>query len=209
MKKYKIKKRKKTMKVSYIFLVILITCILMATGYSIYSTELNVHGTVTVTPKTDIEIPSVGEDENGVTRFTGTSKFNSPTLNIEVFRVTSETAEGNIITTNLQTINTTWFGIALAADAKITLTIQNNSGYTFTNGQIDLIESNNTEVMTGGAQTLDKTTVENGGSAVATITGRMYGKYVTEGTYYKYQIQFDVNGTTQYFYYILNVIPKA
>ena len=63
--------------------------------------------------------------------------------------------------------------------------------------------------MTGGAQTLDKTTVENGGSAVATITGRMYGKYVTEGTYYKYQIQFDVNGTTQYFYYILNVIPKA
>lgn len=209
MKKYRIKKRKKTIKVSYIFLIILITCILMATGYSRFSTELNVHGTVTVTPKTDIEIPSVGEDENGVTRFTGTSKFNSPTLKKEVFRVTSETAEGNVITTNLQTINTTWFGIALAADAEITLTIQNNSGYTFTNGQIDLIESNNTEVMTGGAQTLDKTTVENGGSAVATITGRMYGKYVTEGTYYKYQIQFDVNGTTQYFYYILNVIPKA
>lgn len=209
MKKYKIKKRRKTIKVSYIFLVILITCIFMATGYSIYSTELNVHGTVTAIPKTDIEIPSVGEDENGVTRFTGSAKFNSPTLNIEVFRVTSETAEGNVITTNLQTINTTWFGIALAADAEITLTIQNNSGYTFTNGQIELIESNNTKVMTGGAQTLDKTTVENGESAVATITGRMYGKYVTEGTYYKYQIQFDVNGTTQYFYYILNVIPKA
>ena len=56
---------------------------------------------------------------------------------------------------------------------------------------------------------IDKTTVENGGTAVATIKGTMYGAYVTAGTYYKYQIQFDVNGTTQYFYYILNVIPKV
>ncbi|MGN1327729.1 MAG: hypothetical protein ACI4VQ_06635 [Clostridia bacterium] len=209
MKKYKIKKRRKTIKTAYIFLIILIICILMATGYSIFTTRLKLNGTITLAPKTAIEIPSVCADENGVTRFTGGSKFTSPALGREVFRVVSETAEGNVITTNLQTINTTFWGINLATDAQITLTIQNNSGYTFTNGQINLIESNNSEVMTGGNQVLDKTTVENGESAVATITGRMYGVYVTEGTYYKYQIRFDVNGTTQYFYYILNVIPKA
>lgn len=209
MKKYKIKKRRKPIKTAYIFLIILIICILMATGYSIFSTELNINGTVNLIPKTDIEIPSVGEDENGVTRFTGSSSFKSPALGREVFRVTSETSEGNVITTNLQVINTTFWGVNLAADAEITLTIQNNSGSTFTNGSIILLESNNTQVMTNGNQVLDKTTVENGGSAVATITGRMYSTYVTEGTYYKYQIQFDVNGSAQYFYYIINMIPKA
>ena len=209
MKKYKIKKRRKPIKTAYIFLVILIICIMMATGYSIFSTELNINGTVNLIPKTDIEIPSVGEDANGVTRFTGSSHFNSPFLGREVFRITSETSEGNVITTNLQVINTTFWGINLAADAEITLTIQNNSGSTFTNGSIILLESNNTQVMTNGNQVLDKTTVENGGSAVATITGSMKSVYVTEGTYYKYQIQFDVNGSTQYFYYIINMIPKA
>lgn len=209
MKKYKIKKRRKPIKTAYIFLIILIICILMATGYSIFSTELNINGTVNLIPKTDIEIPSVGEDENGVTRFTGSSKFTSPRLGIEVFRITSETAEGNVITTNLQVINTTFLGLNLVAEAEITLTIQNNSGYTFTNGSIILLESNNTQIMTDGNQVLDKTTVENGGSAVATITGTMTSKYVTTGTYYKYQIQFDVNGSTQYFYYIINMIPKA
>lgn len=209
MKKYKIKKRRKPIKTAYIFLVILIICIMMATGYSIFSTELNINGTVNLIPKTYIEIPSVGEDENGVTRFTGSYNFNDTWLGIEVFRITSETSEGNVITTNLQVINTTYWIFDLAANANITLTIQNNSGYTFTNGSISLLESNNTQVMTNGNQVLYKTTVENGGSTVATITGTMTSKYVTTGTYYKYQIQFDVNGTTQYFYYIINMIPKA
>lgn len=182
----------------------------MATGYSVFNTELKINGTAIAIPqKTDIEIPSVGEDENGVTRFTGSSNFSSPTLNIEVFRVTSETCEGNVITTNLQVINTTWLWITLATNATITLTIENNSGYTFTNGKIKLIDYNNTKVMTNGKQTLDKTTVENGETAVATIKGTMYGAYVTTGTYYKYQISFDVNGETQYFYYIINMTPKA
>lgn len=210
MKKYKIKKRRKPIKTAYIFLVILIICIMMATGYSIFSTELNINGTVNLIPKTDIEIPSVGEDENGVTRFTGSSSFGAAISNKELFRITSETAEGNVITTNLQVINTTGlWGLTAYTNARITLTIQNNSGYTFTNGSISLLESNNSDVMTNGKQVLDKATVENGETAVATITGTMYPKNVTEGTYYKYQIQYDVNGTTQYFYYILNVIPKA
>lgn len=197
-------------KTVYIFIIILVICVAMATGYSIFSTELKINGTAIAKPqKTDIEIPSVGEDENGVTRFTGSSKFNSPTLNIEVFRVTSETAVGNVITTNLQVINTTWLWITLATNATITLTIENNSGHTFTNGKIELIDYNNTQVMTKGTQTLNKTTVENGDTAVATIKGTMYGAYVTAGTYYKYQISFDVNGETQYFYYIINITPKA
>lgn len=183
---------------------------MMATGYSIFNTELKINGTATAKhQKTDIEIPTVGEDENGVTRFTGSSKFNSPVLNIEVFRVTSETSAGNVITTNLQVINTTWLWITVSTNATITLTIENNSGYTFTNGKIELIDNNNTQVMNNGNQTLDKTTVENGETAVATITGTMYGAYVTAGTYYKYQISFDVNGETQYFYYIINITPKA
>ena len=197
-------------KTVYIFIIILVICVAMATGYSIFSTEIKINGTaIAKYQKTDIEIPSVGEDENGVTRFTGSSKFNSPTLNIEVFRVTSETSEGNVITTNLQVINTTLLWITLATNATITLTIENNSGNTFTNGKIELIENNNTQVMTNGKQTLDKTTVENGETAVATIKGTMYGAYVTAGTYYKYQISFDVNGVTQYFYYIINITPKA
>ena len=181
----------------------------MATGYSIFKSELTINGTVTATPKVDIEIPEVGEDENGVTRFTRDSNFNSPLLRREVFRVIEENAEGNTITTMLQAINTTFLGIKLVANAEITLTIENNSGKTFTNGSIEIVEyMDSGGTVTNENHTLSKTTVENGDSAVATITGDMYSANVVAGTYYKYKISFDVNGITESYYYILSIIPK-
>ena len=183
--------------------------ITMATGYSIFKSELIINGTVNITPKVDIEIPEVGEDENGVTRFTGDSSFNSPLLGREVFRVIEETAEGNTITTMLQAINTTFLGIKLVANAEITLTIENNSGKTFSNGSIEIVEyMDSGEAVTNENHTLSKTTVENGDTAVATITGDMYSANVVTGTYYKYVISFDVNGITEKYYYILNMLPK-
>ena len=181
----------------------------MATGYSIFKSELIINGTVNVTPKVDIEIPEVGEDENGVTRFTGDSSFDSPLLGREVFRVIEETAKGNTITTMLQAINTTFLGIKLVANAEITLTIENNSGKTFTNGNIQILEYSDTgEAVINENHTLSKTTVENGDTAIATITGDMYSANVVTGTYYKYVISFDVNGITENYYYILNMLPK-
>ena len=197
-------------KTVYIFLMILVICIAMATGYSMFSTQLTINGTATAKyEETDIEIPSVGTDENGVTRFTGGSEFTTQLLGIEVFRVVSETAVGNTITTNLQTINDSIFGISLSTNAKITLNIENNSGYEFTNGEIILLESNNDAAFTQRNQTLNKVTVANGDTATVTITGKMAGSSITVGTRYKYQISFDVNGEKQYFYYIINVEPKA
>lgn len=192
-----------------IFIILIVMSVTMATGYSIFKSELKVNGTITAMHKVDIEIPEVGEDENGVTRFTGDSNFNSPLLGREVFRVIEETAEGNTITTMLKAINTTFIGIKLVANAEITLTIENNSGKTFSNGSIEIVEYMDTgEAVTNESHTLSKTTVENGDTAVATIAGDMYSANVVAGTYYKYKISFDVNGITENYYYILNMIPK-
>lgn len=215
MKKYKIKKHKQPLKIVYIFFIILVICILMATGYSIYSSKLTISGTAIAKMKEAvITPPDTTTDENGVTRFTANAQFNSPLLGVEMFRVESESYDEatNTITTNLRTLNTSSiFGIPYQASANITLTITNNSGMRFINGTITEIEYTDSKTAFGRRnQTLSAITVENKESVTATISGTMYGAYVTSGTYHKYDIFFeDENGGEHHFYYLLNMLPKV
>jgi hypothetical protein len=212
MKKYKFRKQKKQIKTVYIFIIILVICTTIATGYSIFNTELKINGTAILKTPAVITPPDTVVDENNVTRFTSDAKFTTPTLGITMFKVESEEYDGiNTITTNLRTMNNqSIFGRPYEASSNITLNITNNSGQTFKNGTINVIDYSDTKTAFGSrSQILSSTTVEDGSEVTITITGKMYGAYVTEGTFYKYEVSFDLeDGSKQYFYYILNILPK-
>ena len=74
-KKYKVKKRKMPIKTVYIFIIILVICVAMATGYSIFSTELKINGTaIAKLVEQEIVVPPKGQDDNGVDRFSASTK---------------------------------------------------------------------------------------------------------------------------------------
>ena len=183
---------------------ILVISTTMATGYSLFSTELTINGVVTLTPELEIEVPSQGTDENGVDRFTA-----SPTvenlLGMELLRVVNEEAKGNSITTTMQVVSTfSLFGSSL----RINLEIKNGSKNTFINGTIALVESSDTgNSLTGRTQTISAITVEPGASTTATVGGTVYVGRIRTGTYYKYKISFDTSDGTREFYYTLKLEP--
>lgn len=177
----------------------------MATGYSIFSTELTINGTAIAKPvEQEIVIPPKGEDENGVDRFSSNTKVEN-IIGTEILKVTSEECIGNSITTTMKVQSTlSFFGSTL----NITLDIQNGSKNTFTNGKIELIEySDSGNSLTSRTQTLSEVTVEPGSSTTATISGTVYVRRIQTGTYYKYKISFDANNETKEFYYTLKLEP--
>ena len=178
----------------------------MATGYSKFTTELTLNGIVTLTPQTDIEVPSVGTDENGVNRFTANPTVENM-LGMELLRVVDEQAVGNSITTTMQVVSTfSIFGSSL----QINLEIKNGSKNTFSNGTITLIESaDNGNALSSRNQTISATTVEPGAVATATVRGTVYTGRIQAGTYYKYKISFDTSDGTREFYYTLKLEPQA
>ena len=193
-------------KTMYIFLMILVISITMATGYSLFSTELTINGAVTLTPELEIEVPSQGTDENGVDRFTANPTVEN-LLGMELLRVVDEQAVGNSITTTMQVVSTlSFFGSSL----EINLEIKNGSKNTFTNGTITLLESSDTGgALTSRTQTISAATVEPGAITTATVGGTVRVGNIEAGTYYKYRILFDTSEGEKVFYYTLKLEPQA
>ena len=55
-----------------------VICCVISTGYSIFTEELTINGTAIVQmAEQEIEVPPVGEDENGVDRFSVTTSVES------------------------------------------------------------------------------------------------------------------------------------
>ena len=184
----------------------MIICIAMATGYSMFNEKLTIHGTaIAKMEEEEIIVPPAGTDENGVDRFSATTSVEN-LFGMELLRVTKEECVGNSITTTMEVVSR--FAL-LPRTLEITLQIQNGSKYTFTNGKIELVESADSEnAFTPRSQTLSTVTVEPGATTTANMSGTINVGRIETGTYYKYKISFDSeDGKVKEFYYTLKLEP--
>lgn len=212
-------KRGKTIKSIYFIILLVIILIFVSIGYSYWSTELRIEGTVTAKftqQELPVIIPEPTIDENGVSRFTSETDFIADGYfnDYELYRITNEEydATTNTITTTLKHISKgiKIFGIDRTyVNATIKLTFENGSNYPFENGKIELTDSRDTAGVITNQQTprLESTTVAPGESTKAIITGRFNGNLnVGTNTHYYYTISFNVNGEVKKFYYHLEIL---
>lgn len=209
--KIKIRRRRKTFKVWYLLVVLIVILIFISSSYALWNTKLYINGNVSFTytePQLPVEIPSQGTDANGVNRFTTGGQFKF--WNQDFYKVVDETYSDNIITTTLQE-NYKQILLQNSVSADITLTIPNNTSSDFTDGTIELIEQNDTNGVLNGSfsTTLSSTTISAGETATATITGSLKGYVnVATNTYYNFAISYKIGETRYYFYYNLIILPK-
>lgn len=183
----------------------LVICAVISTGYSIFTEELTINGTAIVKmAEQEIEVPPIGEDENGLNRFSVTTNVEN-LFGMELLRVVDEQCVGNSITTTMQVQST--FAI-LPRTLTITLQLENNSKNTFTNGKVELLESSDTRSSFGSrTQNLNPVTVEPGGNTTVTISGSINVGRIQTGTYYKYRIYFETDVGIKEFFYTLKLEP--
>lgn len=207
--KYKIRTKKKTFKTTHLFVILTVILICISSSYALWSTRLYINGKVIgdkTNPSLPVVIPDKGKDENGVTRYSSNTSMNWATT--AIYEVTSETYEKNIITTTIkhkykQLLSST------SPEPTITLTIPNNSGFDFTDGKIELIESQDTNsIVQNLSYNLSKTTIINGDTTNATISCTLKGnKDVAANTYYNFAISYTIGEARFYFYYNLIILP--
>ena len=184
----------------------IVICIAMATGYSMFNETLTIHGTaIAKMEEEEIVVPPVGTDENGVDRFSATTSVEN-LFGMELLRVTSEECVGNSITTTMEVVSR--FAL-LPRTLEISLQIQNGSKYTFTNGTVELIDSSDSgNAFTPNSQTLNPVTVEPGSTTTVDIRGTVNVGRIETGTFYQYRISFESeDGNIKEFYYTLKLEP--
>lgn len=200
--KYKVKRKKKTIKVSYIFLILIVILVLMSTSYSLWQTDLYINGTVTgdyTEPELPVDIVRPSAD-----RLTTNTSLNGGLFNVSVFEFESDTIEGNTITTQIQNGTKTW--LTQTIDITFSITLQNNSDYTFTDPTIEIEEYDpNGRInprSTDANSLLSATVVENGESVTLSVEIRFEARRdIAVGSYVNYKIGFLCNGARRYYNY--------
>ena len=170
-----------------------------------FTEELTINGTAIAKMEIpEIEVHPVGEDENGVDRFSVTTSVEN-LFGMELLRVVDEQCVGNSITTTMEVQSR--FAL-LPRTLTITLQLGNNSKNTFKNGKIELLESSDTgSSYNSRTQNLNPVTVEPGGNTTATISGSINVGRIETGTYYKYRIYFETDVGIKEFFYTLKLEP--
>ena len=170
-----------------------------------FTEELTINGTAIAKMEIpEIEVHPVGEDENGVDRFSVTTSVEN-LFGMELLRVVDEQCVGNSITTTMEVQSR--FAL-IPRTLTITLQLGNNSKNTFKNGKIELLESSDTgSSYNSRTQNLNPVTVEPGGNTTATISGSINVGRIETGTYYKYRIYFETDNGIKEFFYTLKLEP--
>lgn len=200
--KYKIKRKKRTIKVSYVCLILLVILVLMSTSYSLWQTNLYINGTVTgkyVEPELPVDIVRPSND-----RLTTNTNLTGGLFGVSVFRFESDTVEGNTVVTRITNGDKTW--LTQTITVTFSMTIQNNSGNTFTDAQIQVEEydpSNRINpTSTNVNDLLSTTTVTNGNSVTLAAEIRFNATDdITVGSYVNYKISFLCDGVRRYYNY--------
>lgn len=200
--KYKIKRKKKTIKVSYICLILLVILVLMSTSYSLWQTNLYINGTIVgeyVEPELPVDIVRPSDD-----RLTTNTNLTGGLFGVSVFRFESDTIDGNTVVTRITNGDKTW--LTQTITVTFSMTIQNNSGNTFTDAQIQVEEydpSNRINpTSTNVNDLLSTTTVTNGNSVTLEAQIRFNATNdVTVGSYVNYKISFLCDGVRRYYNY--------
>lgn len=200
--KYKIKRKKRTIKVSYVCLILLVILVLMSTSYSLWQKNLYINGTVTgkyVEPELPVDIVRPSND-----RLTTNTNLTGGLFGVSVFRFESDTVEGNTVVTRITNGDKTW--LTQTITVTFSMTIQNNSGNTFTDAQIQVEEydpSNRINpTSTNVNDLLSTTTVTNGNSVTLAAEIRFNATDdITVGSYVNYKISFLCDGVRRYYNY--------
>lgn len=200
--KYKLKRKRKTIKVSYICLILLVILVLMSTSYSLWQTNLYINGTVVgeyLEPELPVDIVRPSND-----RLTTNTNLTGGWFGISVFRFESDTIDRNTVVTRITNGDKTW--LTQTITVTFSMTIQNNSGNTFTDAQIQVEEydPNNriNPTSTNVNDLLSTTTVTNGNSVTLSAEIRFIATdNITVGSYVNYKISFLCDGVRKYYNY--------
>ena len=212
--KHKIRiKRRRTLKTWHIFILLIIILITVSTSYALWSTKLQIDGTVTgdytKEPELPVEIPSQGTDSNGVDRYTDSSSSSFSAIGREMLKITSGVREENTITTTITQTYKQWL-FASTLTANIKLSLPNNSSYDFTDGKVEQIAEETSDVngVFTNANATTSSTILKGETGTVTITGKMKGNAtIARGTQYSFAVSYMVDGIRKYYYYKIIFIP--
>ena len=203
-RKYKIKKRHRISALAIISAVIVVL-IVMNTGYSLWSSKLNIYGKVTLNyepPPIDVKVPTTEEN-----KYTTTSGMTNG-MGITWFDFVSDEYSGNSLTTTIKVhknFGTAWF----SSNLNVGFSLKNNSqsGIIYTNGKVTQLEvSNPGASVSNVSATILPTTITSEESATFTFAAKVDRSSVKNSTYYKYAITYDVNGVERYFFYTLKIL---
>ena len=203
MKKYKVRRKKKTLNKWFVFAILIIILIFISTSYALLNAELYINGTIIgkyTEPELPVEVPSQGTDENGVNRYTSNTELKF--WGVEIYRVVAEEYNDNVITTTIRHMykqSFSWSSIT----GTFTLTIPNNSSSNFTDGTIEIVDSSDANnIFQNIKPSISSTTIAPGGTANVTIQGTLKGNLdVADNTFYKFAISYKVGEVRQYFYF--------
>lgn len=204
-RKAKIKRKNKGRVISVyaIMASIIIIVILVSTAYALWSSNLNINGTVDVNyvePQLAFT-PTQPSSE----RYTTNTSFQTKwgwfgVAKVTIFNISGDSYENNIVTTNLVNNGTSWAVSTISVT--FTITLQNTSDTTYTDGKVTTREEDTSEYITPTKQTLSNTTVASGGTTKLTAVITLQADAATPtGSYEDYKICFKVNEVPRYFHY--------
>lgn len=201
----KIKRKHKSRMISVyaVMASIIIVIVLVSTAYALWSSNLNINGNVDVNyvePQLSFTPtqPSSGRYTTNTTFQTRWGIFG--VAKVTIFTISGDSYENNIVTTNL--VNNGTSLVTSTISVTFTITLQNTSDTTYTDGKVTTSEEDTSGYMTPTRQTLSSTTVASGGTTKLTAVITLQADASTPtGSYEDYKICFTVNGVPRYFHY--------
>lgn len=197
--KYRIRRKKKPLKSTYILLVVIIILFFISTSYSLFNKTLYINGTVTG-DYTEPTLPGSEVVQDGDRLSTNTS-LSGGLFNVNVFTHVEDVIEGNnTVVTKIKNGNKTWITSQISVD--FSMSIKNNSNMQYTDGKVEVEEYDPGSTITPNTSTLTMTTVPAGETVTlnCNVTFRA-NTNTTVGSYINYKISFVCNGVTKYFNY--------
>lgn len=202
------RRKQKTLNKWFIVVVLIVILLFISTSYSLWSTQLYIEGNVTgefEPPLLPIDIDMVSNN-----RYTEGS-ISRHWLYGNMFSIDSDSFDkiSNTLTTKINIEETVLVVLNPEVQLNVSFTIQNNTDTNFLNGNIKLISYsdpnqiiNVNNLNNNISITEENRTINSGSSGEISISTTMY-KTTNNLTsaYYNFEITYDVDGITHYFYY--------
>ncbi len=203
-KKYSLK-RKHTMSTLAIILIVLAFLVVMNVGYSLWSSKLNISGTVTL----DLDPPAIEASviPNADNRYVNVSGLTNDS-GTELFDLVSEEYKKNELVTTLR-VHKNSLSDWISSDLMVNFSLKNTSenGYVYTDGKVSQLEvSNPGEALKNVSATVVPATVSANQSSVFNFSASVNRSEVKGSAYYKYAITYKVNGIERYFFYTIKIL---
>lgn len=204
MKKYRLKK-KYSLSALVILIAVIVVLFFMHTGYSLWSSKLNISGKVDLDfepPPLETVVVPVAEG-----KYINDTGFADDNFSYFSF-VSDEYTENSLITTIQieNDLNMDW----TEKDISINFLMKNTSekGFLYTNGKVELVEcSDPTKAIAVASAEVLSETISSGEINTFYFSASINREKVKNNTYYKYAITYDVDGVEKYFFYTIKILP--